>query len=158
MFPVFKKLVLAFETEINSAKVCSPLKGSLKEGNRDTCRSHTSEVVWERFLVHSEVHSAVGCTPWANSPSHCPGRHLKTLVGFSSLCWLRKRHLPPSAEGLHQKPPKGAAVSQGSASGAPWALLCPALLTWPCSICPAPPAAPARETFSRQEQPHSLHC
>lgn len=82
MFPVFKKMVLAFETAINSANICGPLlKGSL------SVRVQTLEEVTHLKLFGISGSFRVWSQLWAASLEqpltvpHCPGRHLEHSSG-----------------------------------------------------------------------------
>lgn len=171
MFPVFKKMVLVIETEINSANIRSPLlKGSLnvrvQRHLKKSCIWSCLGVISGSFRVCSQLWAA---PPWTNSPSHCPGRHLEHSSGVPhSLHWLRKSSFHPLPKDSTKSLPEELsedAVSQGSASGGTLAVhpLWPALLTQPCSICTSQPRSPWQRSchgnlLQNPEEPHSLHC
>lgn len=115
-FSVFKEMVLVFETEMNSANICTPLlKGSL---NIRKLRCFKKSRLWScDVFVYSVCAVSHGLHP-LHKHSRC------TTEGDSSGVHLRSvftedTAASTSAQGLHQNPPKRAGERTQWVSAAP---------------------------------------
>lgn len=111
------------------------------------------------FWFIQSVQSAVGCTPLNKQSLSLSGEAPGTQLWCSPQSALtEEKQLPPSAEGLHQKPPRGAVRGRSESGQCLWrhlgsapALTCSAhsAMIHLHATAPLPLAALPTETFSR---------